>query len=201
MWKKHNIMTSYSFSQLSKHHLNTKLFWKNRKRFSEGWENEHNNLTKYSLSKLPFLSFSLFPFLSSLFFLSSFCVCHSVFYYYIFLKFRHYFCIFHSSIVQFYFKNDINSSSTSFHFSSSKPLVKQENEANAETFACNVKWSNKCLPLREIFQYHQNKSNNQASFCGWELLLVLIFRIGFQITFKYTCLIKITKLIWLFYTH
>ena len=68
LWKKHNIMTSYSFSQLSKHHLNTKLFWKQKKVFCEGWENEHNDLTKYSLSKLPFLSFSLFPFLSSLFF-------------------------------------------------------------------------------------------------------------------------------------
>ena len=181
--------------------LRSTYFWKQKKVFCEGWENEHNDLTKYSLSKLPFLSFSLFPFLSSLFFflLSVSATLSSIITF--FLKCRLFFCIFHSSIVQFYFKNDINSSSISFHFSSSKPLVKQENEANAETFPCNVKWSNKCLPPREIFQYHQHKSNNQASFCRWELLLVLIFRIGFQITFKYTCLIKITKLIWLFYTH
>ena len=99
------------------------------------------------------------------------------------------------------FKNDINSSSISFHFSSSKPLGKQENEAYIEIFTCNAKLSSKCLSPREIFQYHQNKSNKQKAFCRWELLLVLIFRIGFQITFKYTCLIKITKLIWLFYTH
>ena len=134
-------------------------------------------------------------------FLSSFCVCHSVLFYYILENLDIIFASFIHQLYSFVFKTDINSSSISFHFSSSKPLVKQENEAYVETFTCNLKWSNKCLPPRKIFQYHQNKSNNQTSFCRWELLLVLIFRIGFQITFKYTCLIKITKLIWLFYTH